>query len=148
MWSWQHFLPTGPSSTPTTTRCPWHFSFIITMNTHTQQWSTLSRLNGDSTHWDPQLWQWIGCWVHFIPCWIGIWCYIRNKIESQGYYLATILSNNHLDALTNYFDLIGLSKVSKLPQGKGIPPLDVTLKLSLGLYLLSSPIINHLLSTL
>lgn len=30
----------------------------------------------------------------------------------------------HLDALTDYFDLIGISKVLKLPQGKGIPLAD------------------------
>lgn len=30
----------------------------------------------------------------------------------------------HLDALTEYFDLIGVSKVSKLPQGKGTPLSD------------------------
>ena len=30
----------------------------------------------------------------------------------------------HLDVLTEYFDLLGVSKVSNLPQGKGLPPAD------------------------
>ena len=30
----------------------------------------------------------------------------------------------HLTTLTNYFDLLGISKISKLPQGKGILPPD------------------------